>query len=225
MWIGPRGGSAEKPPTPEQLEQWRRRMSQPEYEFPASVGLTVLLGRTDDAAVGLTHVEAFSTGFGFTLSVRVRRLRPQFAHGGLHMLISSPAHRGIDVPLEDRLLLGIEYADGRRASTLTDLPMRGSAAMTDTDALVLVQQGGGGGENSVDQSYWVTPLPPEGPVTVVLAWPGFGMSESRTTLDGAAIRAAASRSQVLWPPQPAVEVPEPPPTPRPSSGWFAEPPS
>jgi hypothetical protein len=225
MWISRRSGSAGEPPSAEQLEQWRGRMSPPEYEFPAGVGVTVLLGRTDDAAVGLTNVEAFSTGFRFTLAVRVRQPRPQFARGGLHMLISSHVHPGIDVPLEDRLLLGIEYPDGRRASTLTDMRVHGPGAMTDREQLALVQQGGGGGEHSVDQSYWVAPLPPEGLVTVVLAWPGFGIQESRTTLDGAAIRAAASHSQRLWPPQPATEPPEPPPPPRPSSGWFAEPPS
>jgi hypothetical protein len=221
MWSSHQGGSAATPPTPEQREQWRRRMSPPEYEFPAGVGLSVLLGRTADAAVGLTHLEAFSTGFRFTLAVRVRQPRPQFARGGLHMLISSHVHPGIDVRLEDRLLLGIEYPDGRRASTLTDTRMRGPGAMTDGEHLVLVQQGGGGGTHSVDQSYWVAPLPPDGPVTVVLAWPGFGMPESQTTLDASAILAAASHSQRLWPPQPATESPEPPPAPRPSSGWFA----
>lgn len=223
MWISRRSGSAGEPPSAEQLEQWHRRMSPPEYELPASVGLTVLLGRADDAAVGLTNVEAFSSGFRFTLAVRVRQPQPRFAHGGLHMLISSHLARGSDVSLEDRLLLGIEYPDGRRASTLTDVRMHGPGAMTDTEQLALVQQGGGGGENSVDQSYWVAPLPPEGPVTVVLAWPGFGIQESRSSLDGAAIRAAASHSQLLWPPQPPTEPSETPPPPRPSSGWFAEP--
>jgi transposase len=57
------------PAEPGQNAQWHRRMSPPENEFPAGVGLSILLGRTDDAAVGLTHVEAFSTGFRFTLAV------------------------------------------------------------------------------------------------------------------------------------------------------------
>jgi|SRR5436305_4604097 len=225
MWVSRRGGSPGEPPTPEQLEQWRRRMSPPEYEFPAGVGLTVLLGRSDDAAVGLTHLEVYSTGFRFTLAVRVRQPRPRFAGGRLSMLIGSHIHPGIEVRLEDRLLLGIEYPDGRRASTLSEMWAHGPGALTDSEQLVLVQQGGGGGEHSVDQGYWVAPLPPEGAVTVVLAWPGFGIPESRTTVDGAAIRAAASHSQRLWPPQPATEPPQPPPPPRPTSGWFAEPPS
>ena len=68
MWGSFHGGSAEEPPTPEQVQQWQRRMSPPENEFPAGVGMTVLLGRTGDAAVGLSQVEAFSTGFRFTLA-------------------------------------------------------------------------------------------------------------------------------------------------------------
>jgi hypothetical protein len=39
-------------------------VSPPENEFPAGIGATVLLARTDDVAVGLTQVEAFSTGSG-----------------------------------------------------------------------------------------------------------------------------------------------------------------
>jgi hypothetical protein len=200
-------------------------MSPPENEFPAGVGLTTMLGRTDDVAVGITQIEAFSTGFQFTLAVRLRRARPELTHGGLFMLIGSHARPGIEIALEDRLLLGIEYPNGHRASTLQDVRMLGSSApVPDDQQLVLVQQGGGGGDQSVDQTYWVSPVPPDGPVTVVLAWPSFGIPESRTVLDGTAIRAAAERSQPLWPPQPAMPDPEPPPPPRPSSGWFAEPP-
>ena len=128
------------------------------------------------------------------------------------------------IPAEDRLLLGIEYADGRRASNLHDMRMMGPAMEGDDTRLVFVQQSGSSDESSVDQSYWVAPLPPEGPVTLVMAWPGFGMPESRTVLDGGAIQAAAARSTVLWPPQPAIEHERPLPPPRPSSGWFAEPP-
>jgi hypothetical protein len=224
MWISHRGGAGDEPPTPEQLERWRRLTSPPENEFPAGVGLTALLGRTADAAVGITQIEAFSTGFQFTLAVRLRRAQPELVHGRLFMLISSHVHPGMEIPLEERLLLGVEYPNGLRASTLQDMRMFGPAAAEGAQELVLVQQGGGGGEQSVDQTYWVSPLPPEGPVTFVLAWPAFGMPESRTVLDGAAIRAAADRSQQLWPPQPTREAPAPPPPPRPSSGWFADPP-
>jgi hypothetical protein len=68
------------------------------------------------------------------------------------------------------------------------------------------------------------PLPPVGPVAVVLVWPGFGTAESRTVLDGAAVRAAASSRQILWTASvsgggtlAAATPPRLPP------GWFAEP--
>jgi hypothetical protein len=206
------------------MEQWYRLTSPPENEFPVGVGLTVLLGQTNDAAVGITQIEAFSTGFKFSLAVRLRQARPELVRGGLFMLISAHVRPGIEIPLENRLLLGLEYSNGHRASTLQDMRMLGPGAVAGGQQLVLVQQGGGGGEQSVDQTYWVSPLPPQGPVTFVLSWPAFGIPESRTVLDGAAIRVAADRSQLLWPPQPATESPQPPSPPRPSSGWFAEPP-
>jgi hypothetical protein len=224
MWRVYGGGSGDEGPTPEQIERWARRMSPPENEFPAGVGATLLLARTEDVAVGLTQMEAFSTGFRFTLTVRLRRPRPDLARGGLSVLIRADSYPGVEIPVENRLLLGLEYPDGRRVSNLTDPHSAGPGADVD-DHLVLVPQGGGGGDRNVEQAFWVASLPAGGPVTVVLAWAAMGLPESRTVIDGDAITAAAGRSQVLWPMQP-VEAPlEPPPPPRPSAGWFAQPPS
>ena len=215
------GGRDHEPPTAEQIERWHRHMAVPDNEFPTGIGATTLLASTDDAAVGVTHLEAFSTGFRFTLAVRVRQVPSRLAGGGLFMLVGGHVHPGVQVSLEDRLLLGIEYSDGRRASTLQDGRMNSPDALVGDEELVLLSQGGGGGDLSVDQAYWVAPLPPEGPVAVLLRWPAFGMPESRTVLDGAAIRAAGSSSRILWPPQPTIEPPSSPPPPRPTSGWFS----
>jgi hypothetical protein len=54
--------------------------------------------------------------------------------------------------------------------------------------------------DSLDQSFWLTPLPPAGPLEVVCSWPAHDIPESRTVLDGAVIAQAASRAEVLWPP-------------------------
>lgn len=224
-----RGGPGPGRPTPEemeQFEQWHRRTTAPANEFPAAVGISLLLGRTGDTAVGITQVEAFSTGFRFTLAVRLRRASPKVADGRLFMLISPHLAHDPEVPLEDRLLLGLEYPDGRRASTLDDVRAAGPGQVPGDDELMLAHEGGGGGELNVDQTFWVAPLPPPGPVAVVLTWPGFGISETRSLLDGAAVRAAGARSQVLWPWEPLRgSPPEPPAPPRPSSGWFAGPPA
>jgi hypothetical protein len=224
MWIASGAKPADESLTPEQIHEAHQRLSPPENEFPAGVGLTVLLGRTEDAAVGITQFEAFSTGFRFTIAVRTRRPRPALAYGGLSALINSYAIPGVEIALEDRLLLGIEYADGQRASNLQDMGTSRSGAETEGQRMLFFQAGGGGGEHSVDFTYWVSPLPPEGPMTFVLAWPNFGMPESRTVLDSALIRDATQHVLTLWPPDPeAGRRPKPPRPPRPSSGWFAEP--
>lgn len=209
------GGDGERP-TPEQLERRQRRMSAPENELPGGAGVTLVLAQGDDAAVGVTHVEGFSTGWRFTLAVRLRRAR---LGGDLHTMLSRFPHHSLAVPLEQRLLLGLEYADGKRASNLRDPRMDRPG---DDDRLAFTQQSGGGDDRSHDQTYWVCPLPPPGPVTFVLAWPAFGIPETRVELDGATILDAAARSRLLWPPQPPEEHEEPPPPPGPAEGWFAE---
>jgi hypothetical protein len=101
---------------------------------------------------------------------------------------------------DDQLRLGILYADGRRAAT-TGVPCR--PPEDDDDGRLVLQQGGGGGSScSQDWDFWVHPLPPGGPVTLVGSWVEHGIAESRAELDGAAIRAAAGRAVTLWPEEP-----------------------
>lgn len=113
-------------------------MSPPDNEFPAGVGASVLLAATGDAAVGLTQMEAFSTGFRFTLTVRLRQARRDLASVDLYMLLGSPIHPGVEIPLENRLLLGIEYPDGRQASNLHDARLQGPGGDVDDNELVMV---------------------------------------------------------------------------------------
>jgi hypothetical protein len=124
--------------------------------------------------------------------------------------------------VEDRLHLGIEYADGSWASNLPDMAMPDPGTEAEGRRLVLVQKGGAGGERTADMTYWLAPLPPEGPVTFIVAWPGFGLPQSRTIVDSAGIRAAAERSHILWPPQPTGR-PGSGSHPSPTAGPFADP--
>lgn len=209
-------------PDPDGVGHWARRMSPPDNEIPAGIAMAPLLAASDDAAAAITRVEASSNGFRFTLAVRLRRRRAEVAPRGLFELLDP--HLPTDGAATDqRLLLGLEYPDGRRASTLDD-GWAGDPGAEGGERLVLVQESGSGSETSADQLYWVTPLPPDGPVAFIIRWPAFGIAESRMELDGGPIRAAASRSRILWPPQQLEPQPEPTP-PRPTSGWFAQPPS
>lgn len=57
---------------------------------------------------------------------------------------------------------------------------------------------GGAGLLSREWTYWVSPLPPPGPLALVCEWPAFGISESKTEIDAQPILDAASQSIVLW---------------------------
>ena len=59
--------------------------------------------------------------------------------------------------------------------------------------------GGAGDAYRWDCTFWVHPLSPDGPVTLVAAWPEYGAAEAQAELDGATIRAAATRAVSLWP--------------------------
>jgi hypothetical protein len=62
-----------------------------------------------------------------------------------------------------------------------------------------MEGGGSGNELTWDAEFWVAPLPPDGPVTLVGVWPDAGATEQRAQIDGAAIRTAAARCVELWP--------------------------
>jgi hypothetical protein len=185
-----------------------RRMSAPENELPATLPVSVLLARTDDLAVGLIGLQVYSTGLTFELAVRVRPSAVGAVGRSLQELFwDHPPHSAT------RFLLGIELGDGRRVTNLR----------ADADGVVFHQGGGGGGDTSVDQEWWLSPLPPEGPLRVVVRCDELGLAETVTELDGSAIRAAAADVLELWPWEPpsGFRTPQPPPPPDvPPDSWF-----
>ncbi len=190
-------------------EDYLRRAQAPENEIPAALPTTVVLARTDDAAVALFGVQVYTTGLSFTLVVRVRPSSPLGSGYALNELIWD--HR----PGGGRFLLGVELSDGRRASSRP-------APRRDGD-LVFHPASGSGGEASVEQTWWLSPLPPDGPLHFVVRCPDLGLGETKTELDGSAVRRAAEDVVTLWPwePPPEHRPSKPPPPDVPPDSWFA----
>lgn len=207
-------------PSAEAMLAWSRRMSAPENELPASYPFTAVLGRTDDVAVALLGAHVYSTGFSVELVVRLRT-----APRGVmsHRLFDIISGHGLGAEsAEERLLLGVEYEDGRTATNVDRFGWPGAESPPADDALVLSPSGGGGGGRTYEQSFWVSPVPPAGAVTFVCSWPAFGIAESRAVLDATALQAAAGRSALLWPPSPPDDdMDEPPEPPDVPDGWFS----
>ena len=201
MWqIGSPGG--EDGPDAEFL----RRMGPPDNELPVALPVNALLARTRDAAIAVVGLQVYSTGVGVTLAVRVRE-RVDGLHG-LSELVFGPDRGG--------LLVGIGLADGRRVAS-------GGVPRNDPD-LVWQSSSGSSGDRTADQEWWLSPLPPDGPLTFVVRCAELGIEETATELDGTAIRAAAAGVVELWPwTPPRPWNPEPPPPDLPPGSWFAGP--
>ncbi|WP_219412677.1 hypothetical protein [Pseudonocardia nigra] len=190
---------------------WNARANPPDNEVPAALPWAALLGRGEDTAVALTGAAVYSTGLRLDIAARARR-RPG---RGRVILFDAFGGRGAA-----QVLLGVEYADGR---TTTNASPTWPPAPGGDDAPWLQQGGGSGGDRSVDMSFFLSPLPPPGPLTLVCAWPDEGIDETQVVFDAREIEAALRDVVELWPPEDdAPEEPEPPEPPDvPGGGWFA----
>jgi hypothetical protein len=172
----------------------------PDTVIPGSVPGEPVLIRAEQVAVAIGSIRSYPNGFEFTVHTRLRHV-DQAVHPSADPFDWHRQGHGAQTP-DDALRLGIMYADGRRTATTS-----GHRLCTDTDdgELILQQNGGGGNERTWDQDFWVHPLPPESPVTLVASWLAYGVAETQAELDGKAIRAAAERAVILWPDEPDVE--------------------
>jgi hypothetical protein len=187
-----------------------RRMNKPENELPTALPMNRMLSRTPDLAVALLGLQAYTTGVAFELVARARGPEDPGAGNRLGGIFWERR------PTTPQFLFGVEFADGRRAS---NLPSSGRCG-----DVVFHQGAGSGGDTAVDQEWWLSPLPPEGPLLVVGRCPEIGLEETVVELDGTAIRRAGESAVVLWPwepPQPYSPEPPPPPADLPADSWFA----
>jgi len=185
------------PPSPEPRRERRRPWHQRDHVLPASVPGDALVVRTEAAAVWVGALRAYPNGFAFIL----RAVRREAPGGGARQGRPFPDPWPDPFRSADRntgLRLGIQYADGRRAATGEGIG-RSLVAPAGPEDIWMLEGGGSGNELTWQSEFWVSPLPPEGPVTLVGVWPDAGASEQRAELDGTAIRAAAARAVELWP--------------------------
>ena len=186
----------------------RRRLkwlAPPDNEVGVGVaGVQGVLAQTDTSAVVLTHCVAYTNGFALGLGIRykVEPERPRFAN--------PRAIRDPYEPPQMSLALQIRFADGRESQwgggRAMPAELQSFLKSTDLDAEppepvgpVIGGMSGGGGGRRWDQQYWVSPLAPDGAVTVTCHWPAGGVPEGQVAIDGTAIRRAGESSRKLWP--------------------------
>ena len=161
-----------------------------EGTLPAVVALDQLVAENDLMAVAVDYLEVYPNGF--TISV-VARVNPRKVADMMETLRSVGQYRWPQV--------GVRFADGTAA--------RGTAAMglvpdisKDEDGLptepIVRLVGGNSAPGGWRAWAWVYPLPPDGPLEVMVAVEPAGLSEATVAIDGALVRSAARRARVIW---------------------------
>jgi hypothetical protein len=204
----------ELPPPPPEAEPmaWEQPvwMAPPENVFGHRVDADLILARTDDVAMGITGMIAYPTGLSFAVSSRRREV---FLHDATEeMWHRGPLYDASGHVRQDVVRFGIEFSDGRKATTFDPYPPWRDDQTSLPEGPVLIHRGGGsGGVRSQEHGFWVWPLPPPGPFAFVCEWPSEGIPVTRAQIDAGLIIEAAQRAEVLW------ENPEHPG----SGGWAA----
>ena len=169
--------------------EWRRV---PVERVPVAIDQNRVVASNHRVALVLHSVEVYNTGVCFTL----RGVRPPSAEASDRPLFeSSRGRRGAP----GHLRCGIAFDDGRRA---TNTDRAGLRRGDDAPAAMLLSPSGAGTDDGFQTTFWVWPLPVEGDITIVTAWPAYGIDETQTVLPGDEIRNAAAMSQPVWPADP-----------------------
>jgi hypothetical protein len=169
--------------------------------LPGTVGADVVLVRTDEVAVVVSGMRAFENGF--ELAVHEQR-RDEPANGRWMSRGPRTLPRRIEKSIDPAELLrqmlkfGVRYADGRRGAT-PRLPAPLQREAPPPGEVLIASLHSGGSRQDTVHRYWLHPLPPEGPLTFVASWPGWGVPETSAEIDSTLISEASRRAVRLWP--------------------------
>jgi hypothetical protein len=146
------------------------------------------------AAVCVTYISAYATGFTFDLVVMSatdadRDLDPAIMGHARHRRARADG-------ADDHLRLGVQFSDGAKATNVGAFPF----SEEKPEGPVLRPRGGGGAPGGWQFGHWVWPLPPAGPLAFVCDWPAASIPLTRHEIDAQLVLAAARRALEIFPP-------------------------
>jgi hypothetical protein len=157
----------------------------PETEIPAIVPINALLfGRSEQTAIAITGMSAYSNGFEIFVTRLIRPDAPGFDEDPV-----PGAPRGM-LAERQSFQISLQFSDGR---TVTSGSPHGD---TEPTGPILRSRGGGGTSHYLLMRWWAWPLPPSGPLEFICQ---LGPGETRVSMDAQLILDAARRSIRVWP--------------------------
>jgi hypothetical protein len=161
----------------------------------ATVPFACLLAQSPSAAVTVSELQAYPTGFSFRLTV-VFAGEPDGMRRSLDLELPDEWRAGVEVgELPDELFrFGLRWSDG---GLVLDRLSRVWRAALREDRPALLRESWGMGGNSFDCHWWVPAVPPAGELAFLCAWPVHNIPLSEKTLDASLIGAAGARSRAL----------------------------
>jgi hypothetical protein len=186
----------ERPPAPPR-PVWMR----PVAALPAAMAENAIIVRDERLAISIGGLSVYPNGFDFSVHIRSRSRADEIDPLGHRRRRDYKRNSGggDSGDPSQNLRVGVLFSDGRRTASNQSRHHFAPDHERDPDELVMQQGAGGGGDRSWDMSFWIHPLPPEGPVTIVISWLAHGIAEVRHEIDGAAVLAAAEQAVQLWP--------------------------
>jgi len=144
------------------------------------------LARGSDVAVALSGITAYSDGLMFHVVVLFAdEQKRETLDWSLQEYSRSPG----------RFRLGVQFADGARATTGTgDAP----PLETPMNKAVLTMLLSSAGPLRWQGDYWLHPLPTEGTMVLACRWPDRGIDESLVSVETGPLLAAAATSGPVW---------------------------
>ena len=174
-----------QPPQPE----W---IGPPQGILPGRSAQQAVLFKTDEALLVVQQFLVYPTGVEFTFNLWLRdpaHNAPAFPWG-----FHGQQRTG---PLPDEFLrLGILLSNGMKWTNVDWTHPESSERPT---GLHVSPRGGGGGGDKWRMGYWMWPLPPDGPMRFVSAWPAHAVEERSVTVDATELRTRATEAETIWP--------------------------
>jgi hypothetical protein len=188
----------EIPPERDEEPPPRREWSSPPpHEVGVELPLERLVAETNGARLRIRRLVVYSTGFEVDLLLDWRE-----------DALARPIRGVISDPRDDAFVrLAIEFPNGASATNLDrwfpddeeDEPEEEATPPVPTPPVMSPRLPFAGSDDVIRFSTWIWGIPEPGDVALVVEWPVASIGVTRTMLDGDAIRAAAERSELLWP--------------------------